>query len=1032
MTPRPRRLILVAALLVCVPLLGTDARTEQAPAPQATRSIQLQDIIDWKAVGVTALSADGQWFAYRVAPAEGDAQVIVRRTRAEKELKFDVGETPAPAGGGGRGGGPEGVGAPSTLGFSDDSKWIAFTTYPSHAEQQRLRRQRRPVNSSVSLVNLETGEKRDYARIRRFAFSGEQSKWIALHRQPAQAAPGAAGGRGETPAPGAAPGGAAAPDRPRGTDLILRELATGQEVNVGNVSEFAFTRDGKLLATVIDAQDKAGNGVQLRDLTKGTVTALDHGEAVYERLTWTEKGDGLAVLKGTDDKALRDKRYAVVAFTGFGAGEPRERSGASDEARAQRSEPGGVQGAPPSIQKTIYDPSKDKTFPAGLTISGNRAPQWTESLDALIFGIHEPRRRDSSAPDTPAAPAEGGEAQPERPAAPAGPEADDRVDLVLWHWKDSRLQSQQQVQESMDRNFSYLAVYRVQPQKFIRLADDEMRTVTVAPKQRYAVGFDEREYELMGNLDGRRFRDVYAVDMETGARTLAIKRARWYNGTSPDGEQILFYEDGHFHVHSLKTGQSRNITKTAPVSFINTESDVNVVNPPTQPVGWTKDGKSVLISDNWDIWQVPVDGGAAVNLTVNGRKDQIRYQQRFALEPIEQRDEGIDMGAPQYFRAYGEWTKKSGIAKLEPGKPGMQMVMWGDASYGRLMKAKNADIYLYTRDTPTEPPDFYVAEGKVAEGQRITDQRPQVAQFAWTPGVQLVNYTCDKGDKLQAALFLPAAYEKGKAYPTMVNFYERMSQTANTFQNPSANGFNRSVYTSNGYAVLIPDIVYKVNDPGMSAVWCMVPAVKAAIATGIVDAKKIGITGHSWGGYQTSFLITQTDIFAAAVAGAPLTNMVSMYSLIYKNSGGGNMAIFESSQGRFKGGYWDNWDAYYRNSPVFFAKNVKTPLMILHNDRDGAVDFTQGVEYYSTLRRMGKPVVMLEYVGENHGLARRPNQRDYTVRMKEFFDHYLKGAPAPDWMKNGVPRLKMEEHLKQRKEMQKKSSSTTSSTTASK
>jgi dipeptidyl aminopeptidase/acylaminoacyl peptidase len=277
-----------------------------------------------------------------------------------------------------------------------------------------------------------------------------------------------------------------------------------------------------------------------------------------------------------------------------------------------------------------------------------------------------------------------------------------------------------------------------------------------------------------------------------------------------------------------------------------------------------------------------------------------------------------------------------------------------------------------------------------------------------------VNYTSEKGDKLQAALFLPANYEKGKSYPTVVNFYEKMSQTANQFAAPSANGFNRSVYTSHGYAVFVPDITYRVNDPGMSAVWCMVPAVKAAIATGIVDPKRIGITGHSWGGYQTAFLITQTDIFAAAVAGAPLTDMVSMYSLVYKNSGGGNGAIFESSQGRFKGGFWDNWDAYYRNSPVFWAKNVKTPLMILHNDKDGAVDFTQGVEYFNTLRRMQKPVIMLEYIGENHGLAKRSNQRDYTVRMKEYFDHYLMGAPAPDWMANGVPRLKMEDHLKER------------------
>jgi dipeptidyl aminopeptidase/acylaminoacyl peptidase len=341
-------------------------------------------------------------------------------------------------------------------------------------------------------------------------------------------------------------------------------------------------------------------------------------------------------------------------------------------------------------------------------------------------------------------------------------------------------------------------------------------------------------------------------------------------------------------------------------------------------------------------------------------------------------------------------------------------VLWGDAAYTRLMKAEKADVVVYTKETATEPGDYYATDLKFGEPKRLTDMRPQVAKYHWTPGVQLVNYSCDKGDKLQAALYLPANYEKGKSYPTLVYFYEKMSQTANQFGTPSANGFNKSVYTSNGYAVLIPDIVYKVNDPGMSAVWCMVPAVKAAIATGIVDAKKVGITGHSWGGYQTSFLVTQTDIFAAAVAGAPLTNMVSMYSLIYKNTGGGNMAIFESSQGRFKGGYWDNWDAYYRNSPVFFAKNVKTPLMILHNDRDGAVDFTQGVEYYNTLRRMGKPVIMLQYVGENHGLARRPNQRDYTVRMKEYFDHYLKGEPAPKWMLEGVPRLEMEEHLKER------------------
>jgi dipeptidyl aminopeptidase/acylaminoacyl peptidase len=214
--------------------------------------------------------------------------------------------------------------------------------------------------------------------------------------------------------------------------------------------------------------------------------------------------------------------------------------------------------------------------------------------------------------------------------------------------------------------------------------------------------------------------------------------------------------------------------------------------------------------------------------------------------------------------------------------------------------------------------------------------------------------------------------------------------------------------------VLDPDIVYHVNDPGMSAVWAVVPAVRAAVATGIVDEANVGLWGHSWGGYQTAFLVTQTNIFKAAIAGAPLTDMVSMYSSVYWNTGGANQAIFESSQGRFKGNFIDNYDAYIRNSPAFHADKVTTPLMILHNDKDGAVDFNQGITYFNTLRQLGKDVIMLEYVGENHGLSRPVNQRDYAARMAEYFDHHLKGAPAADWIINGVPRLRMDEHLRAR------------------
>ena len=982
MKSRRLHLLLAIAALAVAPLFGPAAAMQQA----VKRPLEVEDVIAWKTVASTVLSNDGQWFAYRFAPQEGDAEVVVKRVRGDnKEQRFPIGEQPTEPGGGGRGG--PGT-APSTLAFSEDGKWVAFTTYPTRLAAQRLKRQRRPIQSGVTVVNLATGDKKEYPKIRRFAFSRESAGWIALHRYGPDAPQAAAGGGAPAANPGGRGGGGAgstASDRPRGTDLILRDLASGAELNVGNVSEFSFRKDGRLLAFAIDAQDKAGNGLQVRDMTTGTVSPVDSGNASYERITWTEKGDALAVLKGTDDKAYRDKFYAVVGVTDVTAAAPR---------------------------KTVFDPATDSSVPKGMTISPNRDPQWTDDLQAIVFGLYEPRQKDAT--DETPADAASADAGPAAADGDPAANADEKVDLVLWHYKDPRLQTQQEVQETRDRAFSYVAEYRVDSKKFIRLADDELRNVTVNTKSRWAVGTDDREYELLGSLDGRRYENVYAVDLTTGARKPIVKHLRYFSGASPDGSKILYFENGDYHVYSLATGDDRNITQGLPVSFVDVEDDHNEVKPPVNAVGWASDNKTVLLTDAWDIWQVPADGGQAVNLTVNGKKDGVRYQQRFALETPAERAAGIDLSKPQFFRAYGEWTKKGGIARVEPGAPGARMLAWSDASYPSLIKAKNADAYLMAKGSSTEPSDYYATDASLANPVRISDQRPQLEPFAWSPGVQLVNYTSDKGDRLQAALFLPANYEKGKSYPTVVNFYEKMSQTANQFSSPSANGFNRSVYTSNGYAVFVPDIAYRVNDPGMSAVWCMVPAVKAAIATGIVDPKHIGITGHSWGGYQTAFLVTQTDLFAAAVAGAPLTDMVSMYSLVYKNSGGWNGAIFESSQGRFKGGYWDNWDAYYRNSPVFFAKNVHTPLMILHNDKDGAVDFTQGVEYFNTLRRMQKPVIMLEYIGENHSLAKRANQRDYTVRMMEFFDHYLKGAPGPDWMVNGVPRLKMEDHLKER------------------
>jgi dipeptidyl aminopeptidase/acylaminoacyl peptidase len=921
-----------------------------APAPSTPRPIGFLDIMAWKSIGSTAISSDGQWFGYRLSPAEGDGEVIIRQANGAKEYKFPAGESRA-----------------GQIAFSDDGKFAAFMTFPNSKEMKALRRDRKPVYTKANVLNLANGEKADYDRIRSFSFSNENAAWIALSKAPPESQ-------------------ARERDRWTGADLILRELATGKELTFGNVSEFSFNKKGKWLAFVIDAMGLTGNGVQVRNMDTGVVASLDNDKANYRSLAWNDKGEALSCLKGKEDKAYEDKMHSILGFTGFGA--------ATDPATG--------------IQKTFYDPKEDKSFPQGMTISANRPLQWTEDLEVLLFGIHEPKKKQEGATPgaAPDAPAPGGAAA----APPAASADEDMPDLVLWHYQDKRLQSQQQVQATTDQNFTYLSEYRIKDKKFIRLADDEVRQVQSSPKGLYALGQDNREYELDSNLDGRRYQDVYVIDMKTGTRTLALKKQQNSYSISTDGTHFLYYIDGVFYSWDMATGKSYPVTKNVPANFINEDDDHNVKNPPDPFIGWSSDGQSVFISEGYDIWNIPVHGGKGVNLTVNGRKDLIRYRSLTSLDPD---DRGIDLSKPQYVSMYGEWTKKAGIGLLEKGRTGINVLLWDDSGFSMPTKARKADVFFYTRDTNSEYPNYYVTDPTLKNGQKITDANPQQKDFLWSSGVMLLDYKSAKGDKLQAALFLPANYEKGKKYPTLVYYYEKSSQGLNRFTAPTANGFNKSVYTSNGYAVLMPDITYKINDPGMSAVWCVLPAIDAAVAVGVVDRAKVGLHGHSWGGYQTAFLITQAD-FAAAVAGAPLTNMISMYSSIYFNTGGANQAIFESSQGRFFGGYWDNLEAYQRNSPVYWATKVKTPLIILHNDKDGAVVWNQGIEYYNTLRRLKKPVIMFQYVGENHGLAKPANQKDYTVRMKEFFDHYLMGKPAPPWLKDGIPYHKMKEDLKER------------------
>jgi dipeptidyl aminopeptidase/acylaminoacyl peptidase len=329
----------------------------------------------------------------------------------------------------------------------------------------------------------------------------------------------------------------------------------------------------------------------------------------------------------------------------------------------------------------------------------------------------------------------------------------------------------------------------------------------------------------------------------------------------------------------------------------------------------------------------------------------------------------------------------------------------GPKAFRGAVKAKDADVVMLTESTFNEFPDLMITNSSFANMKRVSNANPQKDGLSWG-SAELVRYTNTDGVQLSGILMKPENFDPSKKYPLMVYIYEKLSQNLNTFVNPSpGTSINAAYYVSNGYLVLEPDIVYTIGYPGQSALKCVLSAVQAVVDKGFVNEDAIGIQGHSWGGYQIAYMVTQTNRFKAAAPGAVVANMTSAYSGIRWGTGLSRQFQYEHTQSRIGGTIWEYPMRFIENSPLFQLDRVQTPILTIHNDADTAVPWYQGIEFYLGLRRLGKEVYMFSYNGEPHGLTRRPNQKDYTLRLQQFFDHFLKGAPEPDWMAHGIPFL---------------------------
>jgi dipeptidyl aminopeptidase/acylaminoacyl peptidase len=742
--------------------------------------------------------------------------------------------------------------------------------------------------------------------------------------------------------------------------------------NIGNVNQFEFDDAGRLLAYTLEVPERLGNGVYLLDPATGESRALNTAQADYDQLTWSPSGNNLAVLRGDKPRGMKQKENLLLAWQGVSTAESKA---------------------------ITYDPAKDASFPKGMVLSEFSSPRFSRDGSRVFVGIKE---------------------QDAEPAKSEDPEAN----VDVWHWKDPDPQSVQMIRIQQLRRATTPASIVLATKHFVKVGSDDMPQVTPTANGKWAVGRDDSAYR--GEVAwGGSHADYYRVNTETGERTLIEKKVVRTMGTSPDSKWFLYLKDKHVKAVNLETMKTVDLDDGEKLSFVDVDDDHPYELPTYGVAGWSKDGAYVLLNHKYDVWAMPLAGGKPIDLTQGvGAAQQIQFR----IVRLDRRagrggrgggggifgtglggedDEGVDLSKPVLFSAYGELTKKTGYWTASLGSTPTALV-WADKQLGQAQKAEKADRVIFTEQAFNEFPDYWVSTTAFASPRKVTDANPQLSEYAWGSKV-LIEYTNSKGKKLQGTLTLPAGYQPGKKYPMLVYFYEIMSNTHHTFSMPVYDDRPHiSTYASNGYLVLQPDVVYEIGKPGSSAVDCVESAVKKVIELGYADPQHIGLQGHSWGGYQSSYILTRSKLFAAVVTGAPPTDLISFYDETYPGTGTLQQGIMELGQVRMGDGAtpWTAKDLYEDQSPIFHVRDITTPFLILHGTADNAVDWHQGLEFYGAARRWGKHVILLSYPGEPHHLAKTENQKDFQIRMKQFFDHYLMGKPEPKWMSDGVPQVK--------------------------
>lgn len=584
---------------------------------------------------------------------------------------------------------------------------------------------------------------------------------------------------------------------------------------------------------------------------------------------------------------------------------------------------------------------------------------------------------------------------------------DEKAVFDLWSWTDTLLQTQQLVDLKENAKRSFLSVFHIKEKRFVQLADKNIPRLRVGENgdAPFAIGENSTPYDYSMTWDAPTRSDFYQIDIKTAKRTLIVTGNPFRVYLSPSGNFAAYYNDANnaWYSWSAKDKKVTCLTANLGVNLFDEDNDMPITPNPYGFAGWVDGDKYMVIYDRYDLWALdPAGKLQPVCLTGGmGRRTKTVYRYQKTDPEVEY----IKAGAPLLLQSFDKVTKQAGYSQIVIDKPNaISNLVSGDYKIRFVQKASNSDQIVWQRESYREYRDIWTSNLQFANPIKLSQANPQMDNYLWG-SVELVSWFDFNRDTVHGLLYKPENFDPNRKYPMMVYFYETHTDNLHSHFEPKP---GRSVicptlYVSNDYVVFIPDIKYRTGTPGRSAYDAVISGTMAMINKGFIDKDRVGVQGQSWGGYQIAYLVTQTDLFKAASAGAPVSNMTSAYGGIRWGSGLSRMFQYEHTQSRIGGTLWEKPLNYIENSPLFYAPRVNTPLLIRHDDADEAVPWYQGIEYFVALRRLGKPVWMINYNDDSHNLVRRANRVDWTVRMMQFFDYYLKDTQMPKWMKEGIP-----------------------------